>query len=167
MINILNIVNDLFGVGLHSQELSIWHMISRVLCVYIVGIILAKVNKRFMGLRSVNNFFLFILIGSILATSIVGSKFYEILGMAIFIMLTNWLVTVSSYYFPWLKTIINGRPIILINQGKVQDKALNKCFITQEELICSLRVQTNTSDLKKVEKAYFENNGQISFILKT
>ena len=162
--NILHILDTLFGI--HAEQLSIGHMIARVLAVYVIGILLARFNKRFLSFRTANNFYLFILIGSILAASIVGPLFYETLGMAIFIIFFNWFVSVLEFYIPWFNILIQGRPIILIDQGVIQKKSLNKFFITELELMTLFRARTNSSDLRLVEKAYLENNGEISFILK-
>lgn len=60
---------------------------------YVVGIILGRMNRRFIGRRTVANFFLFVFIGSVLAAAIIGDLFYEILGMAIAIIIKNDLKT--------------------------------------------------------------------------
>jgi uncharacterized membrane protein YcaP (DUF421 family) len=119
-----------------------------------------------MSFRTTNNFFLFILIGSILASSIVGPLFYETLGMAIFIIILNWLVVVIGYYWKGFNIMIQGNPILLIDDGLLIRKALNKCFITERELLSLFRSQTNSENILLVEKAYLEVTGQISFILK-
>jgi uncharacterized membrane protein YcaP (DUF421 family) len=160
----MDALNDLFGI--YHQRLLLVHMIWRVLVVYLLGIILIRVNRRFMTLRTSNNFFLFIFIGSILATSLIGPFFYEVLGMVLFIMFVNWLVVVTGYHFRWFKRIVEGKPALLIDNGRVQRKTLNRYFITEEELIEFCRIRTNVADLTKVEKAYFERNGEISFIIK-
>ncbi|BDC34186.1 hypothetical protein Noda2021_01440 [Candidatus Dependentiae bacterium Noda2021] len=163
----MNIVNTLHTVlGIHAEEILISHMMMRSLVIYIVGIILARFNKRFMSLRTVDNFFLYILIGSILASAIVGNVFYETLGMAIFIMFVNWSVVVIDYYFPYIGSLISGKKELLIDNGVVQHRQLKKFFITEDELLTAMRVNTHTSDVLAIKKAYFENNGQLSFELK-
>lgn len=141
-------------------------MIWRCLTVYMLGILLTRFNKRFMAFRTVNNFYLFIFIGSVLASSIVGNLFYETLGMAIFIIFVNWLVVVLGYYSVRFKTIIEGKPIEIISHGIIDKKQLNKLFISEQDLLSLLRSETNSSDLRDVEKAYFESSGQISFVMK-
>lgn len=162
--NILHALDMLLGNN--AQELSLWHLIFRSIIVYIVGIILARFNQRFLAFRTTNNFFLFILIGSILASSIVGRLFYETLGMAIFIIVLNWLVVVIGYNWPAFNILIEGNPVMLIDNGVVLTESLNKCFITERELLSLLRSQTNSENIYNVEKAYLEITGQISFILK-
>lgn len=160
----LDFLHDLFGI--YSVDLTIWHMIWRCLTVYALGILLTRFNKRFMAFRTVNNFYLFIFIGSILASSIVGKLFYETLGMAIFIIFVNWLIVVLGYYSASFKSIIEGKSIEIISHGIINKNELNKIYISEQDLLSLLRTQTNRSDLKDVEKAYFESSGQISFVMK-
>ncbi len=141
-------------------------MIWRSLLVYILGIIFARFNKRFMAFRTVNNFFLFIFIGSILASSIVGNLFYETLTMATFILFVNWLIVVASFHNKKFKYFIEGQPALLIDNGIVEKKQLARFFISEQELVSILRTYTNTSDISKVEKAYVEPTGKITFVLK-
>lgn len=153
-------------LGINVKHLTISHLIIRSLFVYILGIILGRINRRFIAIRTTTNFFLFIFIGSILATAIVGELFYEILAMAIFIMLVNWLVVILGYYVSDFRIFLEGKPLVLIENGKINKKELNKCFISEEKLKALLRVKTHLSDISEVQKAYFENSGEISFILK-
>lgn len=162
--NILSTLHALLGI--HAEEILIGHMIMRSLVIYILGILLARCNKRFMSLRTVDNFFLYILIGSILASAIVGNEFYETLGMAVFIMFVNWCVVVTDYYFPYIGSLISGKKELLIDNGVIQHKQLKKFFITEDELMTAMRINTHTSDVQAICKAYFENNGQLSFELK-
>lgn len=162
--NFIKYLDDLLGIN--KEILSISHLIFRSLIVYLLGIILSRLNRRFISMRTASNFFLFIFIGSILATAIVGQIFYEIIIMVIFIMFINWSILVLNYNFPALKKIIEGKSILLIENGKIQHKAMRRYLINEVEIIAQLRIQTNSSDISKVEKAFFENSGQISFVLK-
>jgi len=133
-----------------------------------LGIVLGRLNRRFIGMRTVSNFYLFIFIGSILATAIIGPGhlFFKILSMVIIILIFNWLILLLSVYVSWFGIIIQGNPIILIDHGKIQKHGLKKSLITEKELMALLRYQTNTDEISNVEKAYFENSGHISFVLK-
>ena len=160
----LHYIHDILGID--SQQLTLSHLIMRSLIVYAVGIGLGRINRKFIGIRTISNFFLFIFIGSLLAAAILGPLFYEILSLVIFVMIFNWIINVLSYYITSFKTIITGHPILLIDGGEIQAKGLKKSFITENELYSLLRIKTNTSDISKVDKAYLENSGQISFTMK-
>jgi len=152
--------------GIYSPELSLSHLIARTVFVYCIGIVLVRFNKRFMSLRTVHNFFLYIIIGSLLANSIIGKGFYETLGALIVIMIINKLIAYINYYSTRFSRIIEGSPLLLIDNGVFQKKAMRSCLVNETDLLAFLRFKTNTSDLKDVEKAYFEISGQISFIIK-
>jgi uncharacterized membrane protein YcaP (DUF421 family) len=163
----MNIIEGVHhALGIHAPILTIWHMVFRALIVYFLGICITRLNKRFMGFTTVSDFFLYIIIGSILAYAITGPQFYETLGMAIILMLINWLVTIIDYYVINFKIIIEGQPLLLVQDGKIQWKAMRKCFITEHDLHTLLRTQTNTEDVSNIQKAYFESSGKVSFILK-
>ncbi|MBY0109667.1 MAG: DUF421 domain-containing protein [Candidatus Babeliaceae bacterium] len=162
--NILPYIHN--ALGIFETNLTIWHLILRGLVVYILGILLIRLNKRFMGYRTVSNFFLYIIIGSILATAIVGPLFYQTLGMATFLFILNWIVVKIDFYTKNFKIIREGEPLVLIEDGKIRLKALQKCLITEKDLHILLRTQTGTTDLTSIKKAYFENSGQVSFIFK-
>lgn len=162
--SIITYLNNIFGE--YVENLTIMHLILRALIVYVLGVLLARLNKHFFSIKTSYNFFLNIFIGAVLGTAITGPLFYEVLGMAIFIMLVNWLVAFLGYHLASLDAFINGRPIVLIEDGKMQKSGMRKCLITEHELLALLRAQEGITNLSLVEKAYFENTGQISFILK-
>jgi uncharacterized membrane protein YcaP (DUF421 family) len=154
-----------FVTGYH-QEPSLTIILVRVFFVYIFGIGIVRINRHFMFLQTPHNFILSIFIGSVLAQALVSPRFFEMIGMILFIMIIDWLVAIIGYYWPMLEHVIEGKPILLIYKGTIQWKMLNQYFITENELRTACRLSTNQEDLTKVEKAYFESNGKISFILK-
>lgn len=164
MYDVLGMLHELFGI--HHKEVLFFHMFARAVCVYILGIILVRLDRRFMTMRTSSNFFLYILLGSVLATAIVGKLFYEILGMAILIMALNWFIGYLEYILQ-IRHLIEGEPVLLIENGKINHKHLRWFSITEKELIMLLRLQKNTDNLNLVDRSYFEINGEISFIMKS
>ena len=57
--------------------------------------------------------------------------------------------------------LISGTPIVVVNKGKLDQKALKKLRLTSEDLMESLRMQ-NVFDLQEIEYAIAETNGKIS-----
>ena len=57
--------------------------------------------------------------------------------------------------------LISGPPIVVVNKGKLDQKALKKLRLTSEDLMESLRMQ-NVFDLQEIEYAIAETNGKIS-----
>jgi uncharacterized membrane protein YcaP (DUF421 family) len=80
------------------------------------------------------------------------------------------VMTVVFSYLPWrfqvLRPMLEGVPVILIEDGKVIEKNLRRNRLTKEEIAASARVQQIAS-LEDVRWAVLETNGQISFIQKS
>ena len=80
------------------------------------------------------------------------------------------VLTVVFSYLPWrfqvLRPVLEGIPVILIEDGKVIERNLRRNRLTQEEIAASARVQQIAS-LDQVRWAVLETNGQISFIKKS
>ena len=80
------------------------------------------------------------------------------------------VLTVLFSYLPWrfqrLRPVLEGEPIILIEDGKAIDRNLKAQRLTHEEIAAAARVQ-NIASLDQVRWGVLETNGQISFIRKS
>jgi uncharacterized membrane protein YcaP (DUF421 family) len=65
-----------------------------------------------------------------------------------------------------LRPLLDGEPIVMIQDGKVVDRNLKRERLTEEELAMEARLQQFDS-LDTVEWAILEKGGQISFIKKS
>jgi uncharacterized membrane protein YcaP (DUF421 family) len=77
------------------------------------------------------------------------------------------LVAVSflNFRFPRLRPVIEGEPVIVLEDGKPIDRNLRRNRITHEELAASARGQ-GIAQLADVRWAVLETSGSISFIQK-
>jgi uncharacterized membrane protein YcaP (DUF421 family) len=76
-------------------------------------------------------------------------------------VLTSW----SAFRFPWLRRVLDGHPIVLVEDGKVVEKNLRRERLTLEDLAEQARANQVTS-IEDVQWAIFEPSGTISFIPK-
>jgi uncharacterized membrane protein YcaP (DUF421 family) len=80
------------------------------------------------------------------------------------------LFTVLFSYLPWrfqvLRPVLEGTPVILIEDGNVVEKNLKRQRLTHEEIAAAARAQSIAS-LEQVRWGVLETNGQISFIKKS
>ena len=80
------------------------------------------------------------------------------------------VLTVLFSYLPWrfqvLRPVLEGEPIILIEDGKAIEKNLKTQRLTHEEIAAAARMQ-NIPSLDQVRWGVLETNGQISFIKKS
>jgi uncharacterized membrane protein YcaP (DUF421 family) len=159
------ILNNILGLDI--QLLNFWHMVLRGVIVFLLGIFIAKINRRFIGQRTDFNFILFIMLGSILATGITGNApFFAVLGMAIVLLILNWLLVKASFYCFPIEKMLKGEAAVIIKKGELQSSSMSRYSITKNDLLMQLRLQHGSNNLENIEMAYIEPNGGISFILK-
>lgn len=64
-----------------------------------------------------------------------------------------------------MEALVEGRPEVLIHNGKLFEKALKHTMITQHELMTALR-QAGCSSVEQVHTGMLETDGAISVIPK-
>lgn len=162
MQSIINTIDAI--VGKDIDILTISQMLIRAFVVYIVGIALIRINKRFMGMRTGFNFFLYVLLGSILAGIVMGNiDFLHGIGTVVAIMLLNMATAYLVFLFPTVERWLKGTPTILVKDGRIQWEAMHKHMITKDELMDAIH-HAQVLHLEDVARAFFENSGAITII---
>jgi uncharacterized membrane protein YcaP (DUF421 family) len=82
--------------------------------------------------------------------------------LALMTVLVSWL----SFRFKRLRPILDGEPLVIVQDGKAIDGNLKRERLTIEEVAQEARLQQIAS-LDEVEWAVLERTGQISFIKKS
>lgn len=76
--------------------------------------------------------------------------------------LLNWL----GYKFPRFQRFLNPPPLLLVKNGRLIERHMQRGLITEEELMSQLR-SSGVEFLADVKKAYMESDGRISVITNT
>lgn len=71
----------------------------------------------------------------------------------------------ASYRFPRLRPLLDGRPIVLVEDGRPIERNLRRERITLQELAAQARLQQIES-IEQIRIAVLETSGAISFIPK-
>ncbi|MGB8005474.1 MAG: YetF domain-containing protein, partial [Gaiellaceae bacterium] len=91
---------------------------------------------------------------------------FSVTGMILAIG-TIGVLTLFFSYLPWrfqvLRPVLEGVPVILVEDGAVVEKNVKRNRLTQEEIAAAARLQ-NIESLAQVKWAVLETSGQISFI---
>lgn len=128
---------------------------------------------RIVGRRELNtlepfDLILLVTIGDLVQQGVTQNDF-SVTGLLLAVG-TIAALTVLFSYLPWrfqvLRPVLEGEPVILIEDGNVIEKNLRRHRLTQEEVAAEARSQQIDS-FDKVRWAVLETNGQISFITKT
>jgi uncharacterized membrane protein YcaP (DUF421 family) len=93
---------------------------------------------------------------------------YSVTGSVIAVGTIAALQVATSYVafkFRWARRVLDGDPIVVVQDGKVIEQNLKRERITEEELAEEARGQ-QISSLDEIQWAVFEPSGKISFITK-
>jgi uncharacterized membrane protein YcaP (DUF421 family) len=75
------------------------------------------------------------------------------------------MTSYTSFRFRWARRVLDGDPIVLVQDGRVIEKNLRRERLTMDDLAEQARIQ-QLSSLDEVKWAVFEPSGAISFIPK-
>jgi uncharacterized membrane protein YcaP (DUF421 family) len=81
------------------------------------------------------------------------------------IALMTVLISYTSFKFPRLRPVLDGEPVIVLEDGKPIDRNLRRNRITLDELAAAAR-EDGIASLASVRWAVLETNGRISFLQK-
>ena len=141
-------------------------LVLRAIVVFSFVLLLTRViGKREFGSLEPFDLILLIVLGDALQQGLTQDD-YSLTGamlvvgtIAILQVFVSWL----GYRFPRTRPILDGEPVILLQDGKVIDRNLKRERLTVEELAEEARKQ-QIAHLSEVRFAVLETSGQLSFI---
>jgi uncharacterized membrane protein YcaP (DUF421 family) len=138
-----------------------------------VAFLIILLLTRIVGRRELNtlepfDLILLVTIGDLVQQGVTQNDF-SVTGLTLAIG-TIAMLTVLFSYLPWrfqaLRPVLEGEPVILIEDGNVIERNLRRHRLTKEELAAEARYQQIES-LDKIRWAVLETSGKISFISKS
>ncbi|MHB1420768.1 MAG: DUF421 domain-containing protein [Bacillota bacterium] len=142
------------------------HIILSCFAVYLFIIIAIRLfGKKELAQLSVIDLVFILLISNAVQNAMVGlnSSLAGGLVAASALFVTNFLFKYLLYRFPNLGRVIQGEPLLLIYNGKINHKNMDKAKITLDELKEAIR-EHGVSLIEEVNLAVFENDGNISVL---
>lgn len=161
--SIVHFFKTITGSELSSVNLTFWHLCMRVIIVFIEGMIVARVNHRLLARSTSFDFIMRIIIGTLLATAIVGTPFFSIIALVPCITLANIAVAIAAAYHPTVEFIIKGGTPVLVEEGIIYWQTLRYHYISKGDLMEAIR-ESNLTHVGEVKKAVLEKDGKISII---
>ena len=137
-----------------------------------VGFFFILLLTRVVGRRELSSMepfdlILLVVIGDLVQQGVTQNDF-SVTGMMLVtatIALLTVLTSYSSFRFPTLRPLLDGEPVIVVEDGKPIDRNLRRNRITLEELAAAARGE-GIASLDQIRWAVLETSGTISFIQK-
>ena len=158
-------VRLLLGAGLESRDLDVVQMGLRAALVYLVTLLIVRVaKKRFMGRATAFDVILGIMLGSIVSRAVTGNApLLPALAAAAVLVGVHWIFSWIALRWRGFGHAIKGGPVILVQDGRVDEKAMRRAHMTDNDLREDLRAKSMSS-LEQVSVAHLERSGELSVI---
>jgi uncharacterized membrane protein YcaP (DUF421 family) len=156
----------LFGEG---SELNALQMGLRAFTLFIIALILIRTSGiRTIGKQSSFDIVVSILLGAVLSRAIVGaSPYWSTVFAGFVIVILHRLLAWICLRHSKLGVFLKGEERLLYTDGKFLKENMEKAFLTDGDLLESVRLQINKNSLDSVKEIHLERSGKISVITHT
>jgi uncharacterized membrane protein YcaP (DUF421 family) len=153
------------GLGLESKELGVVQMALRAAVVYAAMVVVVRLGKkRFMSKATAFDVILGIMLGSVASRGITGNApLGPVLAAACVLLAMHWAFSAIAVRWHRFGEVIKGHPVLLVREGRVDERAMRAAHLTGHDLEEDLRRRGLTRP-EQVAEARLERNGDISVI---
>ena len=150
------------------DELNAIQVSARAFVVFLILIGFVRfAKKRFLGEATGLDAILVIVVGSIASRAISGTApFFASLAGTFVLIAAHWGISYLTRDSKILSYITMGRPTVLIQDGRIDRKALRASHMSNDDLAEDLR-EKGVEDPKLVKIARLERSGRLSVIKRT
>src|SRR6266853_3809089 len=151
-----------------NMSLVWWEFVLRGIIVYLFLILLLRLTgKRQVGQLSPFDLVLLLVLSNAVQNSMNAGDNSLVGGLisATTLVGLNFLVGLITYRSKKLEAIIEGRPQVVVHNGKLFEDVMRGAKLTHHELNAALR-QAGCSCVEDVKCVILENNGSISVIAR-
>jgi uncharacterized membrane protein YcaP (DUF421 family) len=134
---------------------------------FLILIVTRAVGRRELSSMEPFDLILLVVMGDLVQQGVTQSD-YSLTGttivittLSVLVVFTAWL----SYRFRRLRPILEGDPTLLVSDGRVLERNLERERMTLEEVVAEAR-QSSIGSLDDVRYAVLETNGKISFVTR-
>lgn len=163
-------MDKLFNVDWHAMfvpSLSLLEIFLRGTFTYWIIYLCMRLFRRGTGQLSISDLLLITMISDAAQNAMAGTYNSVVEGAVLILTLVFW-----DFAIDWMgyKKVIFGKfakpdPVLLVRNGRLIRKNMEKELIGEEELVALLR-EKDVDDYTKVKTCYLEATGNISVILK-
>jgi len=159
-------LHNLVGIGTEPRNLTFLQVSVRGVIVFIATLIMVRLgSKRSLAEKTAFDAVFIVIIGSMLARAINGSEaFFATLAAGFVLVFLHRLFGIAAYYSHTFGILVKGKPVRLVQEGKLQQPNMRWEHISKHDLEEDMRLDAKTEDLSKIQVARLERSGDISFI---
>lgn len=149
-----------------SLSVHAWELVLRAVVVYVFLILLLRLTgKRQVGQLAPFDLVLLLVLSNAVQNSMNGGDNSLVGGLisALTLVGLNYFVGLATYRSKRVEALVEGRPEVLIHNGRIFEDVMAGAKLTHHELNAALR-QAGCATVQEVHSAILENNGAISVI---
>jgi uncharacterized membrane protein YcaP (DUF421 family) len=156
------------GEAMFEMGIPWWEIVVRSAVVYLFLILILRVSgKRQIGQLAPFDLVLLLVLANAVQNSMTGGDNSLVGGLISCSTLVglNYAVGFAAFRNEKLEAVIEGRPQVVIHNGRLLEDVMAESKLTRHELEAALR-QAGCPEIGDCHSAILENNGQISVIKK-
>jgi uncharacterized membrane protein YcaP (DUF421 family) len=140
-------------------------VVRAIVVFFAIFLVTRVIGRRELSTMEPFDLILLIVSGDLVQQGVTQSD-YSLTG-ALTVICTIALLTVllsyASFKIPRLRPVLDGEPLVLVQDGQVIERNLRRERITRDELLAEAR-QQQVASLDEIRFAVLETNGRISII---
>ena len=162
-------METLFKIDWHSMFVpteSILEIVIRGTIMYLGMYFILRIFRRQSGSIGVADLLVIVVIADAAQNGMAGKSesITEALLLIVTIVLWDFFLDWLGFKSTFIARFLTPKPLLLIENGKLIKKNLDKEFLTEDEIESQLR-QQGLEDISKVKQCYLESNGHFSVLL--
>lgn len=151
--------------SMFNPAVSLLELFIRGSIMYIAIFLVIRIFRRQKGALNTADLLVLVLVADA-AQNALSAEYHSLTEGAVVvgtIFFWDYVLDTLAFVSKPLNRLINGSPILLVKDGKLERHQLRKLMLTTDDVIEQLREQ-GVNDLQKVRRCYMEADGHFSVI---
>ncbi len=160
------VLDTILGLGVEAREITAWQAALRAIVVYGFTLIIVRLGRqRLLGRATAFDVIFGIMIGSVMSRGINSSAgLVPTLAGGTMLVVLHAVFSSLAYHTSWVGNLVKGNPVLLVEDGRIQEDAMRGTSLSGQDLAEALRLEGNEPDPSAIRLAYLERNGTISIV---
>lgn len=151
--------------GMFVPEVNLLELILRGSFIYLLLLAGFRLFRREAGSLSMADLLVVVMIANAVQNGIAG-EYHSVTEAAVLagtILVWSYVLDWLGYRFPVVHRLLQARPLLLVVDGRIQERNLRAEMLTEEDLLTQLREQ-GIDRLSLVRRCYLEGDGRLSVL---